>query len=358
MSFLYPLDQLISADLFDTLLPDFVIGFAFFTSVIYAVLGRRFGHQRPAVVMSAALGLALTVGLVWWEFVNGFSIKNLGPLAAGFAVILLAGVMYQAIRQVGGSWAGAGIAVGASLLVGWTMGFSWPVDAAVVQSLMIVTLTVGTIAFLLHRRGPAVQAAHGKYESAAVRHDLSDVYDDYRVGHRLRRGFHHLRQGAKHLQERPEVAADIRVQLKRMLPAEGWLTERLAKLREKMYLVKQGHLLRVEGIQAHYSELSPKAKKKAHRELMVRFKELALDERLERLDKACAENERRVRELTQQADSQVEAGDQPKLLDTLTAAEKLQGHNEKLFKLIDQTERRLMRLANAAAPAKQEVKTK
>ena len=51
-------------DLFDTVLPDFVLSFAFFTSVIYAVLGRRFGQQRPAVAMSAALGMALSIGLV------------------------------------------------------------------------------------------------------------------------------------------------------------------------------------------------------------------------------------------------------------------------------------------------------
>ena len=69
----------------------------------YAVLGKRFEKQRPAITMSAAIGFALSIGLVWWERANDLSIKDLGPIAVGFAVLLLAFVMYQSVRQVGGS---------------------------------------------------------------------------------------------------------------------------------------------------------------------------------------------------------------------------------------------------------------
>ncbi len=121
-------------EVFDTILPDFVLSFAFFTALVYAVLGRRFGQQRPAVAMSAALGMALSVGLVSWEYYHGYSIRSLGPIAAGFAIIVLAGVIYQSIKGVGGSWAGAGIALGASLLIGWTLGLDWPVDREIGSS--------------------------------------------------------------------------------------------------------------------------------------------------------------------------------------------------------------------------------
>ena len=89
-------------ELLDSYLPDFILAFAFFTSVVYAVLGKRLEKQRPAIAMSAAIGFALSIGLVWWEQANDFSIKNLGPIAVGFALLLLAFVMYQCIRQVGG----------------------------------------------------------------------------------------------------------------------------------------------------------------------------------------------------------------------------------------------------------------
>jgi hypothetical protein len=122
MSFGNPFSSFAFGEIFDSVLPDFVLAFTFFTALIYAVLGKRFGQQRPAIAASAALGLALSVGLVWWEQASGMSIRNLGPVAVGFAVLILAGVIHQAVRQTGGNWAGAGIALGASLLVAWIMG--------------------------------------------------------------------------------------------------------------------------------------------------------------------------------------------------------------------------------------------
>ena len=152
-----PLTHFAFGDLFDTVLPDFVLAFAFFTSVIYAILGKRFGQQRPAVAISAALGMALSIGLVWWEYANALSIRNLGPIAVGFAIIILAGVMYQSIKAIGGTWAGAGIAIGASLLIGQLLELPWPVDWEMMQTIVIVSLVVGIIAFLLRQHGGAIR---------------------------------------------------------------------------------------------------------------------------------------------------------------------------------------------------------
>ena len=75
--------------LLETLLPDFILAFTFFAALVYAVLGRRFGRHKPAVAMSGSIGLALAVGLVWWERDHGWSIRSLGPLAIAFALIIL-----------------------------------------------------------------------------------------------------------------------------------------------------------------------------------------------------------------------------------------------------------------------------
>ena len=108
----------------------------------------HFGQQRPAIAMSATIGFALSVGLLWWEQTNDFSIRNLGPVAAGFVIIVLAYVMYHAIGRIGGSWAGAGIALGASILIAKVLGLKLPLDREVVLTVMIVALIVGIAAYL------------------------------------------------------------------------------------------------------------------------------------------------------------------------------------------------------------------
>jgi len=349
MSLTISIDYVAWREMLSTLLPDFVLAFAFFTALCYGVLGPRFQLQRPAIVISTSLGIALSTGLVWWEHVNALSTKNLGPVAVGFALVILAGVMYQAVRQVGGGWAGAGLALGISLLVGWCLGLSWPVSREIVQTIIGVALTVGILAFLIHSEGRLGHSHRTSLDIPSVRHDMRDLHRARRVGRRLKGGLRRAKREAKIIARHPEAAGDVTHELQRMLPAEGWLTKRLAELRKQAYRVRKGHVARIGELREVYPRLSPPAKRKVARELGARYKELKIDVRLERLDKAVAEKERRIRDLTRQAQQCLQAGDSKKAVDVLTQATKLQTHNTKLFKIIDSTKERLIKTARKIA---------
>lgn len=360
MAFADPLSLFPIGPFFESLLPDFILAFTFFTALVYAVLGKRFDHQRSAVAMAAAVGLALASGLVWWEYQRGWSIRNLGPIAVGFAVILLGMIMFQGIRQTGGSWAGAGIAMGASILIAWVLGVDWPVAPAVIQSLAIVGLLAGIIAFFLHRHVPSSGyrwvPAHVEPEIAGIQHDMSDLDEGRRVDRRIGGALTHLRARTDSLAVHHEEAPDFMAQLQRILPAEGWLTERLAALRARAHVIQKGHLARIDELREAIGKLPRYARKRAEQELAARYEELHMDQRLERLNAAVAENERRIRELTREAEAAVVRHDYRKLADLLDAARKLQEHNAKLFKLIERGERKLMdaarRIAKDAAAVK------
>jgi hypothetical protein len=354
-----PFENFAIGQLFETLLPDFILAFAFFTSIVYAVLGKRFGQQRPAIAMSATLGFALSVGLVWWEQANEFSIKDLGPIAIGFAIIVLAFVMYQAIHKVGGSWAGAGITLGASILIAKLLELKIPIDPEIVQSVMIVALIVGIIAFFFHHHG---RYPHIRYEKAPfpdIKHDMSDLYKDRRISKRLARGLRKVRQEAKELDEHPEEVTEMLQQLKQILPAEGWLTERMAQLRAKAHRIRSGHVARLDETRHVFAALPTSEKKRAADELMGRYSQLTgIDLRLERLDKAVAEYERKIRNLTFQAQRYAANYDEQRLCSCLKEAEKLQRHNTNLLKIIERTEGKLSAIAKETARKAREVNKK
>ena len=343
-------------ELLDSYLPDFVLAFAFFTSIAYAVLGKRFEQQRPAIAMSATIGFALSIGLVWWEQANRLSVKDLGPIAIGFAILVLAFVMYQSIRQVGGSWAGAGITLGACILMSQLLQFRAPIDPEIIQTVTVVALIIGLLAFLSHTGGHSVRFPHLRPDLPKVRHDMSDLYRERRLSDRLGKGMRKLRKQSGTLNERPEDAGNVLLQLKRMLPAEGYLTERMAQLRAKAHRIRNGHVARLEETRHVFAKLPTPAKKKAAAQLAARYNQMAgIETRLERLDKAVAENERRIRDLTGQAEQYAAKYNHQKLYETIKAAEKLQHHNSKLFKIIERTEKNLSAVAKNVAKEVKEI---
>jgi len=356
-----PFSNLAIGELFETLLPDFVLAFAFFTALAYAILGKRFDRQRPAVVMSATIGLSLSVGLVWWEQNKGLSIRNLGPLAVGFAIIILAGVMYQAIRQTGGSWAGVGMALGASLIVSKLLGIEWFLDPEIIHSAITVALVVGILAFLMYTRGHVAGPARSRRLTLpAVKYNMRDTRQTRRQGRVLSdllgRRLHGIRKESNLLYQRPELAGDIVHQIKRTLPAEGWLTQRMAALRKKSHQIRNGHIARLSETRKIFAKLPVSTKKAAAADLTARYNQLiGIDKRLERLDGAVAANEKQIRALTQQAERNAGKHDYRKLADLLKAAEKLQGHNSKIFAIIDRTDAKLTAIAERVAKESREV---
>jgi hypothetical protein len=351
-----PFEDFVLGELFETVLPDFVLAFAFFTSICYAILGKRFGQQRPAIAMSAAIGFALSVGLVWWEKANGFSIKNLGPIAIGFAIVVLTLVIYHSIHQVGGSWAGVGIALGVSILIARILKLRLPFEQDILQTIMLVGLVVGIIAFLLHHRSPYQNLRNMLPKIPDIRHDMSDLYKDRRISKGLAKGLRRVRHEAKELNEHPEEAADIIRQLKRILPAEGLLTQRMAQLRAKAYSIRNGHIARLDETRNTFANLPVSIVKHAAAGLTAGYNRMVgIDLRLERLDKAVAEYETRIRDLTYQAQQHAAQYNYPKIYDCLKEAEKLQRHNSRLLKIIGRSENKLSAVSKAVVRETKEV---
>jgi len=352
------LDRLLD-NFYKPLMPDFFLAFAFFTALVYAVLAKRFDRQRPAIAVSVTLGTALSVGLVWWEQQNGFSIRDLGPFAVGFAIILLGSVMYQAIRLTGGSWAGVAIALGSSLFVSQLLGIGWAMDMEMVHTFITVALVVGILAFLMHTKGHLSPSSSFAVRQTAVpklRRDRRDLQQGRVMSDLLGRRLHGIRQESKLLYEHPELGGDIVHQIKRTLPAEGWLTQRMAVLRKKAHQIRNGHIARLEETSKVFAKLPVSAKKAASADLAARYNQLiGIDRRMERLDKSASANEKRIRELTQQAEKCAEKNDYQKLGDLLKAAEKLQGHNSKIFAIINRTEAKLTAIAEGVAKEVNEI---
>lgn len=339
----------------DSLLPDFVLAFTLFTSLCYAVLSRRFERQRAAGAMAVTLGLALAIGLVWWEYDHGFSVRDLGPIAAGFAVVVLGIVMFGAFRRLGGHWAGAGLALGVTLLIGRLLPVDWLIDIEWLRAVAVVAIAIGLFTLLLHHRADFSQRTPTQVETARVRHDLRDLWRDRRMATRLGRDLDRVRHDASDLYRQPDRASDVMFQLRRILPKVGWLTQQLANLRRKAHFLRRGHLARIEQLRHVVEKLPPESRRNVGRALADRYQELKLDVRLERLDRAVAENERRVRELTQQAQAWLEAGDYRQLSTVLDRATELHRHNVKLLRLIERAEGKLLATARQVAKEMDEV---
>ena len=173
----------------------------------------------------------------------------------------------------------------------------------------------------------------------------AELYRDRHVSENLTKGLRDLKRKAKESHERPQDVQDIATQITSMLPAQGQLTQHMAQLRTRAHQIRNGHIARLMETKKAFARSPTAIKKQAAAKLAASYGQLIdMDTRLERLDKAVAETELRIRQLTQTAMQQAKQYNHQGLFHTLKQAEKLQSHNGKLFKVIERTEKPLTSL--------------
>jgi hypothetical protein len=185
--------------------------------------------------------------------------------------------------------------------------------------------------------------------------DMARLFRQRHLSDDLNRKMDNLRRETISLSEHPKQAEDIGLQLKRMLPEQGYLTERMAELRSKAHRIRNGHIGRLEETKKAFKRQPTNVKKKASLELIKSYKQLAgMDNRLQRLDNAVAQTEIRIKKLTEKARKYLAENQHKKLYECIKQAEKLQKHNSRLFNIIERTENKLSKLAkNTALQVKQ-----
>lgn len=347
---MYPLESLGLLEWMSSLALDFFIGFTFFTALTYAVLGRRFGAHRPAAAMSVAVGLALAVGLIWWEQATGWTIRSLGPVAVGLAILALGAVVFQSLKQIGGSIAGGAIALSACLLIGSLLGLPWPVGGGLILSFILLSLLAGLTAFALHnsqagRAGSSVQPSVGLGDSHV---DVSDLLGSRDASASVEEELEHLQRSSAELGRGDGSDQRFRQRLQRLLLVEGALTQRLAALRAKACRVRKGEAHRIDQLSKDVARLPPAQRKQANQRIRELYREAEIQKRIDRLDAAVAATEKRVRRLTFQANEALDTHRYDRVPQLLAEAIKLQKHNSRLIERIEATEAKMLASAKNA----------
>jgi len=336
--------------LYSGYLPDFLIAFTFFTSLCLATLHKRFNHHSAETGLAVSLGLALATGLVWWEYEHSLSIRNLGSIGILLAFVVAVIIVYHVLEHLGSKSASWIIAI-ALILIFLSLYTPLDLDLSVLYTLIFACILLGFVVHAIkvsprETYRPVIGLSRAPPEIIEADLDLKRLHRDRNLNFNLDKHLRTLKNTTEMLERDPNEASEVYSQISALLPVEGYLTRRMAKLRKMAHHVRKGHIARLKETKSLVSRLSSKSLARASAKLIHGYQnELDMDKRLERLDAAVAANERRILELLRKAREYSQVHRFQDIPDLIKHAERLQYHNAKLFETIERTERKLSNLA-------------
>jgi hypothetical protein len=316
-----------------------MIAFTLFTSLSFAVLAGRLGNRRSAAAASSALGLALATGLLWWESVNNFSLLALGPVAVGFAAVVIATVIFGVFRRIGGSVPAAFLSLGSCLLIAWSAGLDWLIDSDIVAFITLVMIITGLYMIISYQKGLNFSQ---NSDFKKIRNDLEAENQSTRLGNKIQDEISSLYRDSSQLENDPQAAKQLQRRIEKILPQAEALTDKMAELRRKAFLVKNGDLNKLKQLRIFLNKTPPNQRSRVLARIKETYKQLNFDQRIERLDYAVAETEKQIRETLNLSIQKINQSDIQGLNKLLKEAEKLQRHNAKLLSAIQRSENKLL----------------
>ena len=97
------------------------------------------------------------------------------------------------------------------------LGFKIPIDTEIVQTVTVVALIIGLMALFAKHQPIGIHYRSNDPVLPDIKHTMADLYRQRHLSKKLDRGLRTVRKEADTLQEHPEEATDISLQIKRLL---------------------------------------------------------------------------------------------------------------------------------------------
>ena len=345
MRIIYSLTQTV----FESRLFEFLIIFTFFISLMFAIFKRRFGDHRLTGALSASISFALSIGLTQWMNRHGYSMTDLGPVAVIVVAAFAAAVIYSLIKTSGH---GVIAILTIIILIAATLPRTyWFFDYQTVFDLVLAGWLLILIWMLMknsrpHRSVPSVRKRD--YPDMDDADDqIKQMYNDRRLSKQISGQLRKLRKPSQLLGDTNSQSTNLILQLQRILPQQGFLAGRMAGLRKKAHLMRNGHIAKIKDIKNLYRQLGPLQKQKVSRQMIEYYQnQTDLDRRLERLEGFIADIEKQSRQLIVRAEICVKNKEFKQYDHIIKKAAKLQDRVTHIIKVIIRTEKKLIDAAH------------
>ena len=339
--------------LLESWLIELALGFTFFSALAYSVLIHRFDHPRSVAAMAGSIGLALGSGLAAGARVGGWSVTDLGPAAAGIAMLVIVVVVYQAFMRFAGHVVAALAALLTALLILAMIGPFVPVARNLAATLMLLGMIAG-LGWMVFRFGGNHRLKTPPLSPARVEADLAEVRDLRQHMQSMGRQIDELKSNSLWLEREPVLAEQVKRRLEQMLPEQGQLTRRLSHLRQMMHRARRGEVMQVKALEKAFKQLPADARAAAAKRLRRQCNEASLVRRLDRLDRAVAEAERRLKEVTTGIERALDERRFRDVSPLMDGAQKLQHQMQNLIVRIERTEHQLLQIVRQGASSRGE----
>lgn len=335
---------------------EFLILFTFFLSLMFSIFQKRFENRRSLAGISISTSLALSIGLLTWLNRQGYSMQNLGLIAIMIIIAFIGTIIYKLIKNSGHS----GIAIlTIILLVMPVISRSYlQIDYQMIFDLILFGWLI-VIIWLLTKNVASYGTVHlpsnpntGKidYDTEETDDQIKRLYRYRGLSKKITENLRKLKKPSELLGDKNKQSTDLLIQLHRILPEQGFMTERMAELRKTAYQVRNGHIARMNETKKLCHQIPAWQARKISRLMIEHYrKQTNLEKRLERLESLVTATEKQNRQLIAYAKKCVRTQNYKEFDQVIHKAKKLQSHVTHIINAIIRTEKKLSAIAHKIA---------
>ena len=287
---------------------------------------------------------------------NNYHMGNLGNIAIIIIIAFTAAVIYKLFKHSGHGVI-AVITVALIILPAlsrtfWFINYQLLFDIIFMGWILILIILLVKYASINNSPSPFYYPKT-KYKEPIFQDEPDSADEEINRMYRFRNLSENISKKLRQLPKPSELLGDkkqstnLLIQLQRILPEQGFLINRMAELRAKVHMVKNGHIAKIKEIRKLYKLIPNHQKREVSKHMIEYYRnETDFEKRLERLESLVTAAEKQNSELMANAKACVERHKFKEFDHIVHKAQRLQDHITHIIKIIIRTEKKLSEAAH------------